>query len=126
MTTSLSAEAAGPKGVKIPKKNSTTACVSINVRWKKANGADGYLIYRSTNRFFGYKQVKSVKSDGVLAYNDSSVKESKVYYYKVRAYKNKDGKKVFLQYTSYTLDKVMRNVTGKKVTIKGFIKNIFR
>lgn len=114
-----------PARVSVPKKTQSKVCASVNIRWKKANGADGYVIYRSTSRFGQYKQIKDVKSDGLLVYNDSSVRESKVYYYKVRAYKNDHGRKVFCQFTSLKLDKVMKTISVKKTTFWGKIKNFF-
>lgn len=114
-----------PAKVKVPKKTKKKACISVKIRWQKSNGADGYIIYRSASRFGGYKQIKDVKSDGALVYNDSSVREAKVYYYKVGAYKNHGGRKVFCQFTSLKVDKVMKTVRAKKTTLWAKIKDFF-
>lgn len=114
-----------PAKVTVPKKKNGKACVSVKIRWQKSSGADGYIIYRSTSKFGGYKKVKDIKSNGTLIYNDSSVREAKVYYYKVRAYKNYRGRKVFCQFTSLKLDKVMKTVSVKKTTFWGKIKDFF-
>lgn len=121
----MQAQAAGggsPTKICVPRSTGTKICVSVNVRWKKSNGADGYVVYRSSSRWGGFKKIKDIQSDGVLAYNDSSVDEAKVYYYKVRAYKNCSGKKVFCKFTSVKLNKVMKTVEVKETTIWGRIK----
>lgn len=125
----MKTEAAGMWGqatkAAVPKKKNGRACVSLNIKWKKENGADGYVIYRSTSRFGRYKAIKDIESDGVLAYNDSSVQEGRVYYYKVRAYQNKNEKKIFAKFASLKVDKVMKTVSTKKVSFWAKIKNYF-
>lgn len=128
MVTPVKVEAASrgiPTKVCIPKKTNKKVCVSVNLRWKSQNGADGYVIYRSTSKYGKYRQISDVKSNGILAYSDSTVKDSKVYYYKVRAYKNKGNRKIFAQFTSLKFNKVIKNVTKKQVSVWANIKKFF-
>ncbi len=125
MPVKVKAASSAPTRICVPEGRKGKACVSVKLQWKKANGADGYVIYRSSSRFGRYKKIKDIKSDGVLAYNDSSVKEARVYYYKVRAYKNCNGKKVFAEFKSLKIDKVMKKVSAKKISFWGKIKNFF-
>ncbi len=71
------------------KENSSTA---ITITWKKAAGADGYQIYRSTAKNGSYEKVGTTKGAGTVTYKDGTLSAGKTYYYKVRAYK-KSGTK---------------------------------
>ena len=71
----------------------------ITVQWKKTDGATGYKVYRATKKNGKYKAVKTIKKQRTVKYVDKKVKKNKRYYYKVRAYKNVDGKKVYSKYS---------------------------
>lgn len=61
-------------------------------KWSKVSGADKYVLYRSTSKNGKYiKASITVKNK----YTDTGLKKGKRYYYKVRAYKVVDGKKVY-------------------------------
>lgn len=66
--------------------------------WSKASGADRYNIYRSESRSASYEYVASVVG-GTLSYEDTGIKDSKTYYYKVRAYKRVDRIVYYGQYS---------------------------
>ena len=71
-----------------------TAAGTATIKWKGVNGANGYKIYRSTtNKAGSFKLIKTVKL-GSKTYKDTKLKKGKTYYYKVRAYRNVDGKQV--------------------------------
>lgn len=73
---------------------------SATISWGAVNGADGYRIYYSTDRDFeSYKKV-TVKGADSLKKTIKKLKKGKKYYFKVRAYKVVDGKKVFSTYYS--------------------------
>jgi len=72
------AKAAGLKSAKSSKK------ASVTLKIKKAAGAKGYAIYRSTKKGKGYVQVGTSTK---LTYTDNDVTAGKTYYYKVAAYK---------------------------------------
>ncbi len=54
----------------------------VKVTWKKAKGATGYDIYRSTKKNKGFVKIAKV-SASKQAYVDTKVKSNKTYYYKV-------------------------------------------
>lgn len=77
---------AGPKAKKVKK--------GIQLSWKKAVGADGYLIYRSYKKNKGYKKIAEIKKAGTKKYLDKKAKKGKKAYYKIKSYKIINGKKV--------------------------------
>ncbi len=94
-----------PAKVSISKVTSTSS-KKAKITWKKASGASGYEIYRSTSKNGKYKKVTTVKSGKTTAYTDKKLKSKKTYYYKVRAYKNVGKKKVYGDYSKYKSVKV--------------------
>lgn len=73
---------------------------TITVSWKKVEGCDGYRVYRATEKDGKYKPVKTCSSVNTLSYKNSKLKTGKTYYYKVRAYVNKNGKKLYGDYSA--------------------------
>ena len=73
---------------------------TITVSWKKVEGCDGYRVYRATEKDGKYKSVKTCSSVNTLSYKNSKLKTGKTYYYKVRAYVNKNGKKLYGDYSA--------------------------
>ncbi|MBR1866049.1 MAG: hypothetical protein IJ801_06045 [Lachnospiraceae bacterium] len=71
----------------------------VYLKWKKNKYADGYKVYRSTQKKKGYKCIATIKKKSKVSYTDQKVKSGSVYYYKVRAYK-KNGKKTV--YSGYS------------------------
>ena len=59
---------------------------NANLSWSASAGADGYYIYRSTDRDFGYILVGN--SAGAATYNDIGLSYNTTYYYYVTAVKN--------------------------------------
>ena len=68
---------------------------SITIKWKKVAGATGYQVYRATSATGKYKKLVTTKKK---SYTNTSVSKGVKYFYKVRAYKKKGGKK----YGNYT------------------------
>ncbi len=63
--------------------------------------ADGYQIYKSTKKNGTYTRVKTVKNAKTAKYADTSQKQGKTCYYKVRAYvTGTDGKRVYGSFSS--------------------------
>ena len=67
------------------KANSST---SLSLSWKKVNSASGYHILRSTSKTTGYAKVATVSGETTLSYKDTNLEPGKIYYYKVRAYRD--------------------------------------
>ena len=55
---------------------------SVTLQWKKRNDVSGYRIYRSTNRYFGYKLVKTTGANS-SSWKNTGLRKKKNYYYKI-------------------------------------------
>ena len=86
--------------ITVTKKNSS----SVKVSWKAISGANGYQLYYAVGNGT-YKKVytASSKETDVLVY---SLKKGKTYGYKVRAYRNVDGKKVYSSFSAVVKKKM--------------------
>lgn len=78
----------------------------ITVSWNRSSGASGYKIYRATSKKGKYHLIKVTKASQ-RSYTSTGLRHKKTYYYKMRAYKLVDGKKIHSAYS-----------TVKKVTTK--------
>ena len=67
----------------------------VTVKWNKVSGAYGYEVYRATNESGNYEKISTVPF--LSSTTDSNVSYGKKYYYKVRAYKFVNNKKVYSQ-----------------------------
>lgn len=66
------------------------------IRWNKVDGASKYVLYKSTKKNSGYyKERITVKTK----YTDYDLKKGETYYYKARAYKTVEGKKIYGKYS---------------------------
>ena len=77
----------------------TSDSQSLKVFWKAVNGADGYELYRSASSGGGYSLTATVTS-GKTEYRDTGLTIGSTYFYKVRAYRTVNGKKVYSGYSS--------------------------
>ena len=71
----------------------------VTVKWKKVDGAKGYVIYRSLKKKSGYTEVKTIKKASTVKFTDKKVKKGKKYFYKIRAYKDYSGNQLFGAYS---------------------------
>ena len=69
---------------------------SVKLSWNRVTDATGYEVWRSKDRYSGYVCIYQGSATSKVS---SSLSSDTRYYYKVRAYKVVDSKKV---YTSYT------------------------
>lgn len=95
---------------------------SNKITWNKVSKADGYEVLKATSKTGTYSKVKTTSS---LSYINTSLTTGKTYYYKVRAYRVVNGKKIYSSYSNTVSAKpVLKtpNVTlkagSKKITIK--------
>lgn len=72
------------KSVKAGKNQAT-------ISWNKLTGVSGYEIYMSRSKSGGYKKIKTLSA---TSYKKSGLTRGKRYYFKVRAYKYVDGRKI--------------------------------
>lgn len=64
----------------------------LQASWKKCKGAAGYEVWYGTSKKLSNKKKKNVKSAGIAI---KKLKKKKTYYVKVRAFVNRNGKKVY-------------------------------
>lgn len=61
----------------------TASYKTIKLSWDKVDGADGYIIYRSTSKDSGFKRLKTIKDPSITSViNKQDVKMGVRYYYK--------------------------------------------
>ncbi len=90
----------------------TTDSGKLKISWKavkksSSKNVDGYVVYRSTSKNGKYSKVKTISKGSTTSFTDSGLKNGKTYYYKVRAYVNVKGKKVYGEYSSVKSKKVI-------------------
>ena len=90
----------------------------VTVSSKAVAGAEGYVIYRSAKKTSGFKEVKTVAKSGALSFANKSLTMKKTYYYKVKAYRTVDGKKVYSSYSSVK-KATTRSLAKPTVTLSG-------
>ncbi len=85
---------------------SATKSKQLKIKWSKLNSAAGYEVYQSTSKNGKYKKIKTVTKSSTTSYTKKKLTSGKKYYYKVRAYKTINGKKVYGSYSSVKNKKV--------------------
>ena len=85
--------------VKIATANSESYS-TIRVTWNKVSGANGYKVYRSTSKDGKYAAIGSTAKNSAVTFLDKKAVTGKTYYYKVCAYRNVSGKKVYGSYSA--------------------------
>ena len=60
---------------------------NIDLSWDKVIGADGYLVYKSSDNGKSFKEVQRIEDGNLTAWQDTNIKLHSVYHYKVCAYK---------------------------------------
>ena len=76
-----------------------TGYAGIQVKWSKVEGADGYQVWRYDAVSKKYKVVKTITNGSTVSWKNTGLKTGRKYTYKVRAYVNFDGDKVFSKYS---------------------------
>lgn len=87
--------------VATPKLESVKAkqAESLTISWKQVKGATGYQVYQSTAKNGKYKKVATISKAKTTTYVAKKLKADTVYYYKINAFKKKNGKKVVSGYS---------------------------
>lgn len=99
--TNLATKPSTPKISKL-----TTKSKKATIQWNKITGASGYELYMSTSQKGKYSKIKTSSKGSTVKYTKSSLKKNKKYYFKVRAYKTVNGKKIYSSYSSVKSIKV--------------------
>lgn len=77
------------------------------ITWAKNDEADGYIVYYSKKEDGNYTKLKTFTSRNNLSYTHTKLTNGTAYYYKIQAYKNFNGGKLygpmtpFLKYCDY-------------------------
>ena len=117
--TQTEAEMTKPGRVTIKSVSASSKLTSVTVKWKKLSDADGYRIYRSSDGGETWTRVKTITSADTVKWKDTSVEAGKVYRYKIRAYKNNGGSKLYGSYSSVKKVKMIpAQVTISKISLK--------
>lgn len=93
---STKSEGASLAPAKVMPSVSTVTSHSVKLTWKKSPRAKKYLIYRSSSKEGKYKKIATTSK---LHYKDKNLKAGTIYYYKVRAVKNVDGRNIYSPYS---------------------------
>lgn len=91
----------------VPKKTTLTAKKSgekIKLSWKKADGAEKYVIYYREKGESKYKKLATV-SGSKTSYSTSKLDKSKTYQFKIRSYAESNGKKYYSSYSKVVTTK---------------------
>lgn len=83
-----------------PKKTEVVRVTALKgkrakVTWSKAARADGYRVFRCTEKNGVFKRVASISGKDTYSFTDSSLKAGKTYYYRVRAYRLVGSQKIY-------------------------------
>lgn len=94
-----------------PVLSKTTITVSstskkVTIKWNKVLGASGYKVYSATSSDGTYSLKKTITSINTLSYTNTNLVSGKTYYYKVRAYRNVNGKVVYGPYSAVKSKKI--------------------
>ncbi|WP_099467931.1 fibronectin type III domain-containing protein [Konateibacter massiliensis] len=89
-----------------PKINLSAGSKKATITYQKVSGANGYEIYMSTSKKGTYEKVKTLTKVSKIKYTKTGLKKGKTYYFKVRAYKNINGAKVYSSYSAVKKIKV--------------------
>ena len=84
---------------KTPAVTVTAGKKQATLKWKKVSGAKGYVVYRATSKSGKYKAVSTIKKGSTVSYINKKLTSKKTYYYKVRAYRIENGKRIYSSYS---------------------------
>ena len=85
--------------LKTPSVKLTSGSKKATIKWEKISGASGYEVYRATSKSGKYSKIKTITKNSTVSYVNSSLTKNKTYYYKVRAYRTVNGKKIHSSYS---------------------------
>ena len=72
---------------------------SIQLKWSKVAGANGYQIWRYDAKSKKYTLIKTVTNGSTVSWKNTGLKTGTKYTYKIKAYRTVDGKKVLSIYS---------------------------
>ena len=75
----------------------SASATSVTVSWSKVSGATGYEVFRATVKDGTYSKLGTVTG---TSRNCVNLTTGKTYYFKVRAYKEVNGEKIYGSYST--------------------------
>lgn len=108
------------------KSAARTGYSSIQLKWDKVAGADGYEIWRYDKVSKKYRLVWTVKKGNAVSCKNSGLKTGRKYTYKVRAYADFEGDKIYGKFsgtkyvTPYLTKPTIKKLTAgsRSVTVR--------
>ncbi|MFF2446646.1 hypothetical protein ACFVSW_06040 [Neobacillus sp. NPDC058068] len=86
-------------------------------------GGMGYEVYRSSSANGSYKLVQTITNSSTLSFTNTSLATGTNYYYKIRAYRLVNGKRVYGSFSSIVSGKpTLAQVTSVKANSQGYDK----
>lgn len=82
-----------------------TAGKNIKLKWNKLSNVKGYQIYRSTSKKSGYRLLKTIKKKNNM-YKNTRIISGTRYYYKIRAFQVRHGKKIYGSFSNIVSCKI--------------------
>lgn len=89
---------------------------SMEISWSVVGTATGYEISRSTSKNGSYTQIAMIGSQGQSSYVDSSVKEGKLYYYKIRVIGREGTDTIYSDWSSAVSGRTAKKPAKVKVS----------
>lgn len=88
------------RGISIPIANTVITTKkagkkSIKLKWEKAEGISGYLIYRSETEDGKYSLYRNITTADTTTWSDKNANKKKNYHYKIKTYKFAYGKVIY-------------------------------
>jgi fibronectin type 3 domain-containing protein len=112
-TSAVASKKAVPAVVSSVKGSAT--CSSVKVSWAKASGVTGYEIYYKTSDTASYKKLATVTKN---SYTHKNLKLGAKRYYKVRAYKTVNGKKIYGAFSTEISKKTAHTASSSWIITK--------
>lgn len=90
----------------------------VYLSWEKAPSASGYQLQRYNSSKKAYQTIKTLSGRSKVSCQDKGLNAGKNYKYRIRAYKNVDGTKIYSTWSKVTAVKTLGTVKGT-VTASG-------
>ncbi len=108
----------------MPKAPDSFTCKTYDKKiilvWSQGNGADGYEIGRKDAYDGAYKKIKAAVKGTAASYNDANLLSGREYYYRIRSFKNIDGKTYYSGYATLAASAMKSRraaVAGEKIKL---------
>ena len=100
---------------------------SVKIRFGNVKKAKGYQIYQATKKKGPYKKIKTLKQKRLkrLVYTKKKLKAGKRYYYKVRAYKVRKGKRIYGKFSKVKSVKLKKRKSSKRSKYCGYYTHYY-